>query len=86
MMTNDVGEKECTLCQSFNSFTLRAPLEPNVCYSHTFDDNLRTERKFTKHLKESCSLDSKKHFSFKCSPENAFVSNIFPNLSGLFWC
>ena len=24
-------------------------------------------------------------FSFKCFPENAFESNIFSNLSGLFW-
>ena len=41
-----------------NSFTLRAPLEPNVCYFHTFENNLKTERKFTKYLKESCSLAS----------------------------
>ena len=68
-----------------NSFTLRAPLERNVCYFQTFENNLRTERKFTKYLKESCSLASDKHLSFKCFPENAFVSNMFPNLSGLFW-
>ena len=68
-----------------NPFTLRAPLEPNVCYSHTFENNLRIKRKFTKYLKESCSLASDKHFSFICFPESAFVGNIFPNLSGLFW-
>ena len=70
---------------SFNPFTLRTPLEPNVCYSHTFENNFRTKRKLTKYLMESCSLASDKHFSFKCFPENAFESNIFPNLSGLFW-
>ena len=63
---------------TINSFT-------HVCYFHTFENNLRTERKFTKYLKESCSLASDKHFSFKCFPENAFVSNIFSNVSGLFW-
>ena len=67
-----------------NPFTLRAPSEPNVCYFHTFENNLRTERKFIKYFKESCSLASDKHFSFICFPENAFESNIFPNLSGLF--
>ena len=75
--------KEVSL--GFNPFTLRAPPEPNVCYFHTFENNLRTKRKFTKYLKESCSLASGKHFFFICFPENAFVSNIFPNLSGLFF-
>ena len=68
-----------------NPFTLRAPLEPNVCYFHTFENNLRTTQTFTNYLKDSCSLASDKHFFLKCFPENAFVSNIFPNLSGLFW-
>ena len=68
-----------------NPFTLRTPLEPNVCFFHTFENNLRTKQKFTKYLKESCSLASDRLFSFKCFPENAFESNIFPNLSGLFW-
>ena len=67
-----------------NPFTLRSPLEPNICYFHTFENNFRTKRKFTKYLKESCSSASNKHFSFKCSPENAFVSNIFSYLIGLF--
>ena len=66
-----------------NPFT--APPEPNVCYFHSFENNLRTKRKFTKCLKESCSLASDEQFSFICFQENAFVSNIFPNLSGLFW-
>ena len=69
----------------FNPFTPRAPPEPNVCYFHTFENNLRTKQKFPKYLKESCSLASDKPFSFICFPENAFVSNIFPNLSSLFW-
>ena len=60
----------------FNPFTLRNPLEPNVCYFRTFANNLRTKLKFTKYLKESCSLDPDKHFSFKCFPDNAFESNI----------
>ena len=68
-----------------NPFTLRAPPESNVCYFHTFENNLRTKRKFTKYLKESCSLAFDRQFSFICFPENAFVSNIFPNLSDLFW-
>ena len=80
-----IVKRNIYLESSLNSFTLGAPLEPNVCYFHTFENNLRTEVKFTKYLKESCSLASDKHFSFKCFPENAFVSNIFPNLSGLFW-
>ena len=71
--------------EDLNPFTLRALPEPNVCYFHIFENNLRTKRKFTKYLKESCSLASDKHFSFVCFPENAFVSNIFPNLLGLFW-
>ena len=80
----------CTIFESpmlfkINPFTLRAPLEPNVCYFHTFENNLRTKRKLTTFLNESCSLASNKHFSFKSFPENAFVSKIFPNLSGLFW-
>ena len=45
-----------------NPFTLRTPLEPNVCYSHTFENNFRTKRKLTKYLMESCSLASYKHF------------------------
>ena len=28
---------------------------------------------------------SDKHFSFRCSTRNAFVSKIFPKLSDLFW-
>ena len=68
-----------------NPFTLRVPLESIVCYSHTFENNLKIKQKFTKCLKESCSLASDRQFSFICFPENAFVSNIFPNLSDLFW-
>ena len=77
--------KEIPRHEWVNPFTLRAPPEPNVCYFHTFENNMRTKRKFTKYLKESCSLASGKHFSFICFPENAFVSDIFPILSGLFW-
>ena len=75
--------RQGTVC--INPFTLRAPPESNVCYFHTFENNLRTKRKLTKSLKESCSLASDRQFSFICFPENAFVSNIFPNLTGLFW-
>ena len=66
-------------------FTLRVTLESIVCYSHTFGNNLGIKREFTKYLKESCCLASDQHFSFKCFPENAFVSEIFPILSGLYW-
>ena len=65
--------------------TLRDSLEGIVCYSHTFENNLWIKRMFTKYLKESCGLASDLHFSFKCSQENAFVSKIFPKLSGCFW-
>ena len=71
--------------EQFNPFTLRVPLESIVCYSHTFGNNLGIKHKFAKYLKESCCLASDQHFSFKCSPENAFVSKIFPKVSGLFW-
>ena len=40
----------------FNPFTLSLSLERIVCYSHTFEHNLRIKRKFTKYLKESCCL------------------------------
>ena len=65
---------------------VKTPLEPNVCFFHTFENKLRTKRKFTKNLKESCSLASDKLFSFKCFPENAFESNIFPNRQACFGC
>ena len=68
-----------------NPFTLRVALESIVCYSHIFGNNLEIKLKFTKYLKESCCLTSDRHFSFKCFLENAFVSKIFPKLSGLFW-
>ena len=86
--TCPIPASECIYCRRgayLNPFTRRTPLEPNVCYFHTFENNLRTKRKFTEYLKESCSLASDKHFSLKCFPENAFESNIFSNLSGLFW-
>ena len=67
-----------------NPFTLRVSLESIVCYFHTFENNLGIKEKFTKYLKESCCLASDQHFSFKCFSENAFVSEIFPILSGLF--
>ena len=30
-------------------------------------------------------MASAQHFSFKCFPENSFVSEIFQKSSGLFW-
>ena len=69
----------------FNPFTLRDTLESIVCYSHTFENNLKIKQKLTKYLKESCCLASDQHFSFKCFPENASVGKIFLKLSGLFW-
>ena len=68
-----------------NPITLAVSLEYIVCFSHTFVNNLRIKRKFRKYLKESCCLDSDQHFSIECFQENAFVSKIFPKLSGLFW-
>ena len=46
----------------------------NICYSHTFDNNLGIKRKFTKYLKESCCLAADQHFSFIVFSEYAFVS------------
>ena len=66
-------------------FTLRDPLEIIVCYSDTFQNNLGIKQKFTKKLKESCWLTSLLHFSFNYFAKNAFVRNIFPKLSCLFW-
>ena len=86
--SKDMYSMEITLnyCMcTINPFTLRAPQKPNVCYFHTFENNLRTKRRFTKYLKESCILASDKHFSFMCFQENTFRSNIFTNVSGLFW-
>ena len=45
-----------------NPFTFRTPLEPNVCYSHTSENNFRTKRKLTNYLMESSSLASEKYF------------------------
>ena len=67
-----------------NPLTLRGALETIVCYSHTFENNLGIKRKFTKYLKESCSMASDQHLSFKFLQQNAFVSKIFPKSSGLF--
>ena len=55
-----------------------------VCFSHTFENNLRIKRKFTKYLKESSFFASDQHFSFKCFPENASVGKFFIKSSGLF--
>ena len=45
-----------------NLFTLGVPLESIVCYSHTFENNLGTKKKFGKYLKQDCGLASDKHF------------------------
>ena len=37
---------------------LKSPPESIVCYSHTFENNLRIKQKSTKYLKESCCLAS----------------------------
>ena len=68
-----------------NPLTLRVSLEGIVCFPHTYEDNFRIKQKFPKYLKESCCLASGQHSSFKYFQENAFVSKIFSNLSGLFW-
>ena len=68
-----------------NPFTLRVSLESVVCYSHTFENILRTKQKFTKYLKKSSCLACDHYFSFKCFQENVFVSWIFPKSSGLLW-
>ena len=48
----------------FNPFTLTSSSPNIVCCFHTFGNNLEIKRKFTKYLKEICSLASDKHFSF----------------------
>ena len=75
----------CSVRVKFNPFTLRVTLQSVFCYSHTFENNFWIERKFTKHLKKSSCLASKQHISLKYFQENASVSKIFPNSSGLFW-
>ena len=66
-------------------FTRKSSSRNIVCYFHSFESNLGMKRNFTKYLKEICCLSSNQHFSFKCFPKNAFVGEIFPKLSGLFW-
>ena len=65
--------------------TFRVSLEGIVCYSHNFKDNLGIKHKFLKYLKESCCMASYEQFSSKRSQENAFIGEIFPKSSGLFW-
>ena len=79
------GPSSQTCIRTFNIFTLRVPVVSSVCYSHTFGNNLGLKGKFTEYLKESFNMASDQHFFFKCFLQNAFVSKIFPKLSGLFW-
>ena len=55
-------QMHCLLIQAFtiyiNPFTLRAPLESNVCYSHTFENNFGIKQKFPKYLKGTSFLTS----------------------------
>ena len=67
-----------------NPFTLKNSSRNIVCYFHTFENNLRMKRSFAKYLKIRC-LSSDQHFSFKYFQKNAFVKEIIPKLSGLFW-
>ena len=64
-----------------NPFTLIVTEKGIVCYSHTFENYRGIKWKFTKYLKESCCLV----FPIQMFSRNAFVSKIFPKLSGLFW-
>ena len=41
-----------------NPFTLRDALESIVCFFHTFQNNFGRKQNFTKHLKESCCMNS----------------------------
>ena len=68
-----------------NPLALRLSLESIVCFSHIFENNFWTKRKFKKNLRGSCCLPSDKHFSFKWFQENAFVSKIYSKTSGPFW-
>ena len=52
-----------------------------VCTYPSFDDNFRIEHFCTKYLKESCSLCSELHFSFKCFQNFALVCKISSTLS-----
>ena len=73
------------ICATLTHRHSRVSLEGIVCYFHTFENNMSTKQNLIKYLKESCCLTSDQHSSLKCFQENAFVSKIFPNLSGLFW-
>ena len=70
----------------FNQFTLWLPQESIVCYSHTFENNLRIKLKSTKYLKESC-LAFDQHFPFKgfCQKMPLLVK-YFQNLQACFGC
>ena len=52
-----------------NPFTLGVPLKSIVCYSHTFENNLRMKQNLPKYLMESCCLASNYNFSFNYFPK-----------------
>ena len=68
-----------------NPFTLKSSSRNIICYFHTFENNLGMKQNFTKYLKKICCLSSDQLFSFKCFQKNAFIKEIFPKSSGLFW-
>ena len=68
-----------------NPFTLKSSSRNIVCNFHTFENNLGMKRNFTKYFKERFCLSSDQHFSFKYFQKNAFVREIFPKSSVLFW-
>ena len=71
------------IINTMNPFTPKSSSRNIVCYFHTFENNLGMKRNFTKFLKQICCLSSDEHSS--CFQENAFVREIFPKSSGLFW-
>ena len=81
----EVGSSGDLLRSEFNPFTLRVPIKSNICYFYTFENNLIIKGMFAKYFNESCFVASDKHFFFKYFPKNAFVKEIFPKSSGLFW-
>ena len=70
---DDVSVRGSLLVPSqFNPFTFKSSSQNNVCYFHTFENDLGMKRNFTKYLKEICCLSSDQHFSLKCFQKNCF--------------
>ena len=80
-----VRECVCFRCEWVNPFTLRVHSECIICCCHTFENNFGIKRKFAKYLTRVVAglLINISRSNFYTN--NAYVSEIFPKSSGLFW-